>query len=87
MSEREALIRYETAAFDSLAEYQRRKRVEAELAVLERTQELEAARSMRRWATARAVTQIVVDHPVATVGVGLVGLCLASLIFGNRRGR
>jgi hypothetical protein len=87
MREREDLIHYETADSDSLTEYQRRKRAEAELATVEKTRELEAERSMRRWATARAVTQIIADHPVATVGVGLAGLWLASRIFGNRRGR
>lgn len=87
MSEREGLIRFEMAASVSLAEYQRRKRVEAELAVLEKTQELEAERSERRWAAARAVTQVIVDHPIAAAGVGLAGLWLASRVFGNRRGR
>lgn len=87
MSEREDLIRYEAASLESLTEYHRRRRAEAELATLEKTRELEAERSMRRWAAARVVTQVIVDHPGASIGVGLAGLWLASVIFGNRRGR
>jgi hypothetical protein len=87
MSETEELIRCESAALESLTEYHRRKRAETELATLERMQELEAERSIRRWATARTVAQVIVDHPVAAVGVGLAGLWLVHTILGNRRGR
>jgi hypothetical protein len=70
---------------DSLTEYHRRKRAEAELAALEKVQEIEGERSMRRWVTANAIAQTIADHPVATVGVGLAGVCLIGILYRGRR--
>jgi hypothetical protein len=85
MSQREDIISSEIVGLDSLTEYQRRKRAEAELATLEKVQELEAERSMRRWATASVVAETIADHPVAAISVGLAGLWIVGKILGNRR--
>jgi hypothetical protein len=85
MSGREDIDHGGILSADSLTEFHRRKRAEAELAVLEKVQEIETDRSMRRWAAAHAVAQVIADHPVAAATVGLAGLWLVSRICSGRR--
>ena len=86
MSEREELIRHEAAGLESLTEYHRRLRAEADLAALEKTQELEAERFERACAVAEVVARSVVDHPVATAA-SIGGLWLLGQALRSWRGR